>query len=290
MGKRSVRKLVRSKSTKKKSFFSTLKPFFIALLFLGLLLATAYHYRSGLAYYFGFKSNKISKATAEQQRLTDVRNYTLLSKYKANPVGIDISEYQGAIVWDSVRVIANEFPIRFVFVRATVGMDRPDKMFKQNWAALKSKSYVRGAYHYFRPDENSTLQAALFIKNVQLQKGDFPPVLDIEQLPKTQSLKQLKVGIKNWLLLVEAHYGVQPIIYSGEKYYTDFLKEDFPTYTFWIANYNFFVENLKSDWRFWQFTEKGTANGISGYVDVNVFNGSETELQAMTLGNGGFND
>ena len=101
-------------------------------------------------------------------------------------------------------------------------------------------------------------------------------------------MKQLKVGIQNWLNIVEDHYGVKPIIYSGERYYKDFLKEDFPEYTFWIANYNFFVENLKTDWRFWQFTEKGTASGISGSVDVNIFNGTEAELQSMTLGNGAF--
>lgn len=35
-----------------------------------------------------------------------------------------------------------------------------------------------------------------------------------------------------------------------------FLKEEFEDYTFWIANYNFWVEGIKDDWQFWQFTEK----------------------------------
>jgi lysozyme len=35
-----------------------------------------------------------------------------------------------------------------------------------------------GAYHYYRPNENSLEQAALFIKTVSLKKGDFTPVLD----------------------------------------------------------------------------------------------------------------
>lgn len=164
-------------------------------------------------------------------------------------------------------------------------MDRPDRKFAENWIALKNTACIRGAYHYYRPDENSTLQAELFIKNVVLKNGDFPPVLDIEQMPKKQTMVQLKVGIKNWLELVEKHYGVKPIIYSGETYYKHFLKEDFSEYTFWIANYNFFVENLKPDWRFWQFTEKGSVKGISGFVDINIFNGTDAELQLMTIGN-----
>lgn len=285
MAKRSTRKRIAIKTKKKPSFLSKSRPYFIGILIVAFLLGAAYHYRNGLAYYLGFKSNKTSKASAEKQRLADVRNFQLLSKYEFNPVGIDISEYQGKILWDSVRTIENNFPIRFIFVRATVGMDRPDRKFAENWKSLKNTAYLRGAYHYYRPDENSTLQAELFIKNVVLKKGDFPPVLDIEQMPKKQTMAQLKVGIKNWLQLVEKHYGVKPIIYSGETYYKHFLKEDFPEYTFWIANYNFFVENLKPDWRFWQFTEKGSVKGVSGFVDINIFNGTDAELQLMTIGN-----
>ena len=290
MAKRIARQSARSKSRKKKSFLNKLKPYLIGLLCILFCMGVGYHYRNGLAYYLGFKSYKTSKAIKEQQRLSDVRNYTLLSKYEANPVGIDVSEYQGTILWDSVRLVENNFPIRFVFVRATVGLDRPDAKFNANWDALKDKGFIRGAYHYYRPNENSVEQAKLFMQNVKLNKGDFPPVLDIEQMPKKQSMAQLKVGIRNWLKIVEEHYGVKPIIYSGERFYKDFLKEDFPEYTFWIANYNFFVENLKSDWLFWQFTEKGNVKGISGFVDINVFNGTESDLNAMTLGNGAFRE
>jgi lysozyme len=103
-------------------------------------------------------------------------------------------------------------------------------------------------------------------------------VLDIENLPKTQSVDSLKVGLKRWLKKVEDHYKVKPIIYSGERYYKDFLKDDFKGYPFWIANYNFFVENIKDDWLFWQFTEKGTIPGIEGPVDLNIYNGTPKML------------
>jgi lysozyme len=290
MVKRNSKTKVRVKSKKEPTFFYKVRPFLVGAFVLMTLFAAGYHYRNGLAYYFGFKSDKLNKAAKEKQRLSDVRNYTLLSKYKLNPIGIDISEYQGIILWDSVRVVENDFPVRFIFIRATVGMDRLDKKFAENWKASENRKYIRGAYHYYRPNENSSQQANLYIENVVLQKGDFPPVLDIEQLPKKQSLAQLKVGLRNWLHIIEDHYGVKPIIYSGERFYKDFLKDDFSEYTFWIANYNFFVENLKPDWRFWQFTEKGAATGISNYVDVNIFNGTETELRSMTLGNGAFVD
>ena len=126
-------------------------------------------------------------------------------------------------------------------------------------------------------------QAKNFIATVKLQKGDLPPVLDIEQLPKNQSLDSLKVGLRRWLVKVEDHYKKKPIIYSGEKYYENFLKEEFSDYTFWIANYNFFVEDMKEDWLFWQFTEKATVGGIKGNVDVNIYNGTPKMLIYITF-------
>jgi lysozyme len=142
---------------------------------------------------------------------------------------------------------------------------------------------IRGAYHYYRPNENSLEQASLFIKTVTLKKGDLPPVLDIEKLPKEQSIERLKIGLRRWLKAIEKHYGVRPIIYSGEKYYDDFLKEEFSDYLFWIANYNFYREEIQEDWLFWQFTEKATVPGIDTKVDVNIYNGDLHQLQFITV-------
>jgi lysozyme len=69
-----------------------------------------------------------------------------------------------------------------------------------------------------------------------LIKGDLPPVVDIEQLPEEQSIDSLKIDLKCWLKKVDAHYNVKPIIYNGQRYYDDFLKEEFKGYTFWVAN------------------------------------------------------
>jgi lysozyme len=159
-------------------------------------------------------------------------------------------------------------------------------MFAENWIAAKKQGHIRGAYHYYRPDENSLEQAALFIKTVKLEKGDFPPVLDIERIPSSQPIDSLRKGLRRWLNKVEQHYKVKPIIYCGESYYNDFLEEEFGSeFQFWIANYNFFVEQIDPDWHFWQFTEKGEIPGIIGDADVNIFNGSGEDLRELTIGN-----
>ncbi|HTG65874.1 MAG TPA: glycoside hydrolase family 25 protein [Flavobacterium sp.] len=250
----------------------------VFLLFLGIV----YHYRNGLAYYFSFKTNKHLDKEAKEKQLSDVRNYQVLEKNDAKAIGIDVSEYQDEISWDEVQTLDGDYQLSFVFIRATVGNDRLDKRFKENWLKAKENKLIRGAYHYYRPNENSIEQAELFIKTVRLEKDDLPPVLDIEKLPENQSIERLKVGLKRWLIAVEGHYKVKPIIYTGERYYDDFLKEEFSDYLFWIANYNFYREKMEEDWLFWQFTEKATVSGIKGNVDVNIFNGDLQQLQFIT--------
>ncbi len=284
------RKTVRSKTTvvrkpKKKAtvFSGKVLRYSIVIFFIVLIVAVGYHYRDGLAYYFSFKSDKILREETEAKRISDVRNYQVLEKHEGKSIGLDVSEYQGKIRWTYVDTLENKYPLHFVFIRATVGKDRKDRQFNKNWLGAKENKMIRGAYHYYRPNENSIEQAELFIKTVTLQKGDLPPVLDIEKLPKNQSIENLKLGLKRWLNAVESHYGVKPIIYTGERYYDDFLKEEFSDYLFWIANYNFYREEIAEDWLFWQFTEKASVPGIKGNVDINIYNGDLQQLRYITV-------
>lgn len=282
MRRQNVRRKSIARKNKQSLFKKGLK--FCAIAFaICFLLAIGYHYRNGLAYYLSFKSNKIARQTAAEKRISDVRNFQVLEKKEGKVVGIDISEYQGEVDWEAVDTVDNKFPVQFVFIRATVGNDRVDKSFDKNWLGAKQKKLIRGAYHYYRPNENSLEQAALFIKTVHLRKGDLPPVLDIEKLSENQSMARLKIGLRRWLEAIEAHYKVKPVIYTGEKYYDDFLKNEFSDYLFWIANYNFYREKIDNDWLFWQFTEKGDVPGIKGNVDLNIYNGDLQQLQFITL-------
>ena len=269
--------------TKKKLFFSgKMIGFSITFLILFLVGIAAYHYRDALAYYFSFRSkHQIENDNAT--KVEEARIFQVLKRHEKKVFGFDVSEYQGKIAWEEIKTIEDTFQLKFVFIRATAGNNKVDSRFKQNWKNAKENGFLRGAYHYYRPNENSIEQATNFIKTVKLQKGDFPPVLDIENLPKTQSIDSLKVGLKRWLTKVENHYNIKPIIYSGESYYKDFLADEFEGYTFWIANYNFFVEDIKDHWAFWQFTEKGTVPGIQGPVDINIYNGTPKMMNYMVL-------
>ncbi len=247
------------------------------VVFLLVLLGVGYHFKSDLAYWLGFKTHK--RWTEDKEHF--IRNVQVLESHSDHVAGIDVSEYQGRIDWVETDSVEDTYPIGFVFIRATYGEKNRDVQFANNWREVKKTAMIRGAYHYYRPDENSVRQAQNFIDNVKLENGDLPPVLDVERIPEGQSVERLKVGIRRWLEKVEKHYGMRPIIYSGEKYYLDFLKDEFKTYTVWVANYNFKVKRIDPGWQFWQFTQNGTAKGIDGAVDINIFNGDGPALRRI---------
>ena len=201
--------------------------------------------------------------------------------------GIDVSHYQEEIDWKRLRRAQLQgTPVSFIFVKATEGTDIIDENFNQNFFNARKNNIVRGAYHFYSTKTPATKQARFFCKIVQLEDDDLPPVLDVEQIGDLTPQK-LRTEVKTWLDQVERHYGVTPILYTSYKFRTSYLNtEDFDRYPYWIAHY--YVDSLtyKGQWRFWQHTDAGKIDGIRGYVDVNVFNGSYDDLVKMTLRQG----
>lgn len=275
----------KNNSTKIFDYKETLGCFFLLLgllAFVGSIVGYKYRYQI----YNLIKNRTSFFQSAHSDRHTsihDIRNRKILSNHIDKVFGIDISHYQSHIKWNDVKWIYEAYPIHFVIVRSTRGTDAIDLTYRENWDALHHSHFVRGAYHYYRPDEPSTLQAQNFINTVKLSPGDLPPIIDIENLPKHLSINDLKKGIRNWIDIVESHYGVKPIIYSGQHYFDSYLSPEFNDCVLWIANYNTWINDPQSHWSVWQFSEKGYVNGIKGHVDLNVFNGDLENLNQLRI-------
>lgn len=194
--------------------------------------------------------------------------------------GIDVSHYQGIINWNQVS--SSRYPIKFVFIRSTMGQNGKDKQFDRNWKKVKQYNYIRGAYHYYRPNENSTIQFENFKQTVQLEKGDLPPVLDIEEI-SMYGQDNLRTGILNWLKLAEEHYKVKPIIYTGRKYYQLYLQGHVDDYPLWIASYSGKNKLKGISWSFHQYSDKVKIQGIKHKVDVNDFKGKMDGLNMLRI-------
>lgn len=195
--------------------------------------------------------------------------------------GIDISHYQGIIDWEDLRL--SEHCINYIFIRATMGSDGKDSQFQNNWKNSGDNNYLRGAYHYYRPNENSAKQFKNFSSIVKLGPGDFPPVLDIEEMGK-YGTENLVAGVLNWLKMAEEHYGVIPIVYTGSNFYDLYLKGRIDNYPLWIAAYSGSERISSVDWKFHQFSDRIRIKGIDAYVDGNSFNGENEDLLNLLIG------
>jgi len=201
--------------------------------------------------------------------------------------GIDISHYQGTIDWEKLRNngMIEKCPVRFVMIKATEGASRLDHRFADNFYQAREYGFIRGAYHFWSTRSTSEAQAAYFIKNVNLEEGDLPPVLDIEHKGKEQTAEDFKKSVKKWLDIVEEHYKVKPIIYTYYKFKMAYLSDSiFDEYPYWIAHYYVDKVEYTGKWKFWQHTDCGRLPGIEGYVDFNIYNGSFYDLRRLTIG------
>ena len=199
--------------------------------------------------------------------------------------GIDVSRYQQNINWGLVSSMkSNGVQISFAFIKATEGATLLDPNFKRNWQKAKQNGVTRGAYHFFRTGSSGARQARFFINQVKLQKGDLPPVLDIEVAGGAAPVELVEEALI-WLNLVEAHYGITPIIYTNAGFYQRYLSaERFERFPLWVAHYTGRREpNIKRSWHFWQHNEGGRVNGIRAFVDFNVFNGDSSSFAGLLV-------
>lgn len=200
--------------------------------------------------------------------------------------GIDISHYQGNINWDKLSdATIDGFPLKFVIVKSTEGSSAIDENFNDNFYQAREYGFIRGAYHFWSNKSSARAQANFFLKQVHLEEGDLPPVLDVEHKPKNRSVEDFQRDVLTWLHIVEDKYHVKPIIYTYYKFKEQYLSAPvFDDYPYWIAHYYVEKVEYKGKWNFWQHTDAGRLDGIRGYVDLNIFNGSFYELKRLTIG------
>jgi lysozyme len=130
---------------------------------------------------------------------------------------------------------------------------------------------LTGFYHFYRPELSVEMQALYFCNTVAELPYSLKPVIDVEFIGGlTNSALQDSV----YLLCnqIELLLGERPMIYTYEYFYKNHLiKSKLKSELFWIASYTPHCDLMQNDnFIIWQFSEKGTINGIEENVDLNV--------------------
>jgi lysozyme len=186
--------------------------------------------------------------------------------------GIDVSHHQGAIDWSAMK----RNHVRFVYMKATEGGDHVDRRFAENWRAAERAGIARGAYHFFTLCTPGIAQAHNFMRTVRADADAMPPAVDLEfggNCKRRPSKQALLTELGAFLATIERHYDKRPILYVTRRFHDRYLTGTFADHGFWIRSI-YFTPNLPGrPWLFWQFHDRGAREGITGRVDLNVFNG-----------------
>jgi MYXO-CTERM domain-containing protein len=194
--------------------------------------------------------------------------------------GIDVSVYQGAVDWPMVKGDG----LAFAIARISDGTAL-DTKFATNWPAMKSAGLVRGAYQFFEPADDPAAQAAIVVSAVgMLGDGDLPVTADME-VTGGQSEATIAAHLQMWMAAVTAGTGKTPMVYTALGYWNGSVGSSaFEANPLWVANWGVTCPDLPnawSGWKFWQDSDTGTVDGITGAVDEDEFNGSLADLQSF---------
>jgi lysozyme len=199
--------------------------------------------------------------------------------------GINVSHFQQDIDWQQVRRAG----ITFAFIKATDGVTLCDPFFNANWNKAKTASILRGAYHFLRPQFDAEKQAHFFLERLKPGAGELPPVLGVEVLTSTTP-DGVIASARKWLEVVKSELECLPILFTGSAFWRNTLRnsDKFAEFPLWIAHYttapNPLMPSAWRKWTFWQFSPAGRVAGITGNVDLDVFNGDAADLDAFCLG------
>ena len=206
------------------------------------------------------------------------QGYVSSSYLKLNPVekGIDVSKWNGNINWKSVK----NSGVDYVIIRAGYGTSTVDPKFKTYIEGAKSAGLKIGVYwfSYATSTEKAIQEAQKCLETLSPYKNSitYPVFFDFEydsvRYAKENGVTITKTSATNmanaFINTVKAK-GYSTGIYTNKDfsstYYTDDLID---SNTLWVAQYSS-TNTFGRPYSMWQYSEKGSVPGISGYVDLN---------------------
>ena len=216
----------------------------------------------------------------QKKEAKDVKETPLIEKEsKPYIYGIDISHYQGSLI-DSIS--KQKDSLDFVICKATEGITYTDPDFSYNWKTIKEKSLLRGAYHFYRSDDDPKAQANHFLNVIStIETTDIPPIIDFEDsgIDASQSVESIQSDLKIFINEIETKLKCKPILYTDDACGNKYLNEPFfADYPLWIASYNGKDKpTLPDAWKekgalIWQNSPDYKMDGTT--TDFDIYNGS----------------
>ncbi len=212
---------------------------------------------------------------SEEGELTYQEGETVLS-YK----GIDVSRYQGDINWKKVKADGVDYTFIRVGLRGYgTGEIVLDEKFEKNVKNAFSAGVKVGVYFFSQAiTEQEAIEEAEFVLEQLAPYKDmitYPVAIDVEKVASAsgrmnQLTKEERTNVTVAFLERIAEEGYTPMVYANLEMFGLMLDlEALESYEKWFAYYDSSLY-YPYDFKIWQYTDKGSVNGIKGDVDMNI--------------------
>ena len=195
-------------------------------------------------------------------------------------VGIDVSQYQGDVDWNAVARTDVDFVIARVGGRGyTVGAIYDDTKFDEYAGGAARAGLQVGAYFFSQAVSVAEAQEEAYHVLDKLRGHEItgPVVFDWEVIGKREARTY---GIETGVLCAAANAfckiikdaGYDPMIYITD--YAGYVKYDLSEvmdYPLWYARYDVDAPSFYYDFAMWQYSSKGSVDGIKGNVDMDIW-------------------
>lgn len=198
--------------------------------------------------------------------------------------GIDVSNSQGAIDWEQVK----KSGIKFAIIRLGWGGDAPhqdDPKFKENVAACEKLGIRWGAYiySYALNLDAVTGEVKHTLRMLDGKKPTLGVWFDMEDADHYKQKHGINV-YQNRRLITDMckkyvdgmkKNGYDAGVYASSDYFKNVIYKDELTCPIWLALWGPSQPNMPC--KIWQYTSKGSVNGIKGNVDMDTFYGEDVK-------------
>lgn len=219
--------------------------------------------------------------------------------------GIDISSHNGRIDWNKIK---RNNDVQFIIIRLSLGYNTLDRMAYDNARKAKDAGKKISYYHFAYPDPKHGDQPDYLIdaKNEGgyfrnliddlSAKGlspDLSPAIDLEDDPNYTPIRKLKPAeyhkwVSTFLSFFPGPVYKPVMIYGSPSYLNSRLpaSHSLGTSPLWVAHYNAAQPTIPRGWidySIWQFSHKGTVDGITGDCDLNNMRGNMAAMASAKI-------
>ncbi len=184
--------------------------------------------------------------------------------------GIDVSEYQGNIDWQTVK----NSGIDFAMLRCGYGRfpSQKDDRFEQNYTNAKKAGVNVGSYlfSYATSVDNAREEAENCLRFLEGKQFEYPIAYDIEA-PSQQRMSAEEVSeIADTFCRTLENRGYYVSIYANLFFLNNKLTDAIKSrYDIWLAQWAR-LPSYNGNFGMWQYSATGTVRGINGSVDLDI--------------------